>query len=196
MVNHLIYAYYLESTGLVDVWRSALTNFSLDTGIFRVDPTDTTSLTDLNLLMGKLFGTSTNTINPDRENLRLLWYYKLYGKTLAGKEESFPKIGPNFNTDFESNFQTLMTYIVHGILDIQTFTEKLADPSAIAQQCHLIQNQIKSRFYNDVEVISSVSTNALDEAWKYLGKDNIMVNILNIKSIKPEERLIEFGKII
>jgi hypothetical protein len=191
--NNLIYAYFLESTGLVEVFRKLFTSFLTSDDVLKLNRQDDSDLIEtLKEIMNLTFAKSASSITPDLEELRLNAYWRLFGYTIKGKE-NFPR-ARGYNAEFNKTFESIMVNIFQLILDRGITIEKMGNPNALATDLDSLQKQLNTRTYNTIEDISQQYAEVFYALVLLLGNNKLMNERLNVRSEDPARRLIELGQ--
>ena len=196
--NHLIYSYFIESTGIVEVFRKLFTSFLLDDEILMLNvQEDSDLIRRIKENIKDVYSKSSSSIAPDPDKVRRNAYWRLFGYTLRGKG-TFPNgsrySGVRYNAEFNKTFESVMVQIFQIILDKGITLERLGNANALAELLDNLKRQLVGRTYNTIEDISQ------DFAFKFyslitlLGNNKLMIDRLSIRSNDPTRRLIELGK--
>jgi hypothetical protein len=196
--NHLIYSYFIESTGIVEVFRKLFTSFLLDDEILKLNvQEDSDLIRRIKENIKDVYSKSSSSIAPDPDKVRRNAYWRLFGYTLRGKG-TFPNgsrySGVRYNAEFNKTFESVMVQIFQIILDKGITLERLGNANALAELLDNLKRQLVGRTYNTIEDISQ------DFAFKFyslstlLGNNKLMIDRLSIRSNDPTRRLIELGK--
>src|ERR1051325_5702556 len=192
--NNLIYSYFIESTGMIDVFRKLFSSFLLSDEVIRLNRQDDKDLIELMKgTMNEVFAKPASTISPGLEELRYNAYWRLFGYTVRGKENNFPKV-PNYNSEFNKTFESIMYNIFQIILDKGINIEKLGNANALAELLENLKRQLAGRTYNTIEHISDDSAIKLYSLITLLNNNLLMVDRLNIRSEDIVRRAIELGE--
>jgi hypothetical protein len=198
---HLIWSFFVESTGIVEVFRVLFKSFLVTDGILKLNRKDDKALIELlKTTLNNTFPFPSSSITPDLENLRYNAYWRLFGYVIKGKESYLAaELKPtNYNADFNSMFEKIMYEIFQGVLDKQITIEKLANPSALAQLLNDLRRQLQNRTYNEIEDIAELWYANFSMLRLLLNDDtknhDLMVKRLNIRSTGEDKRLIELGE--
>ena len=191
--NNLIYAYFLESCGLVEVFRTLFRSFLTSDEVLKLNRQDDSDLIEtLKEIMNSTFAKSASSITPDLEELRFNAYWRLFGYTIKGKE-NFPR-ARGYNAEFNKTFESIMVNIFQLILDKGITIEKMGNPNALATDLDSLQKQLNTRTYNTMEDISQQYAFVFYGLVLLLGNNRLMNERLNIRSEDPARRLIELGE--
>lgn len=196
--NHLIYSYFIERTGVVEVFRKLFTSFLLDDEILKLNVQEDSGLIRrIKENIKEVYSKSSSSITPDLDKVRRNAYWRLFGYTLKGKE-TFPKgsrySAVSYNAEFNKTFESIMVHIFQIILDKGITLERLGNANALAELLDNLKRQLVGRTYNTIEDISQ------DLAFKFyslitlLGDNKLMLDRLSIRSDDPTRRLIELGE--
>ena len=196
--NHLIYSYFIERTGIVEVFRKLFTSFLLDDEILKLNvQEDSDLIRRIKENIIEVYSKSTSSITPDLEKVRHNAYWRLFGYTLKGKG-TFPKgsrySAVRYNAEFNKTFESIMVHIFQIILDKGITLERVGNENALADLLDNLKSQLVGRTYNTIVDISQ------DFAFKFyslitlLGDNRLMHDKLSIRSDDPTRRLIELGE--
>ena len=192
--RHLIYSYFIESTGIVEVFRALFTSYFSTDDILKLNRDEDLMLIEsLKEVIANVYPRPISTIVPDLEELRYNAYWRLFGYTIKGKENRFAKV-PSYNKDFNKLFEGIMYEIFQGILDKGITIEKLSNPNALAEMLDNLQKLLRNRTYNEIEDIASHWAVAFHSLLVKLDDDKLMRDRLNIRSLGRYQRLIELGE--
>lgn len=198
---HLISSYFIESTGIVEVFRVLLRSFQVTDEILKLNRTEDKDLIELlKVVLVKTFPIPESSITPDPEGLRYNAYWRLFGYVIKGKEDRLSgDLKPNsYNAEFNTMFEKVMYEIFQGILDNQITIERLGNPNALSQLLNDLSEQLRNRTYNTIEdqaeywyaVFTALRALVTDDQ----NNHDLMVKRLNIRSIGEDKRLIELGE--
>ncbi|HEX9317329.1 MAG TPA: hypothetical protein VF884_00165 [Nitrososphaeraceae archaeon] len=191
--NNLIYSYFIESTGLLEVFRILFSSFIVSDDVLKLNRQDDSDLIELiKTNINTVFAKPASTVTPQLDELRYNAYWRLFGYKIRGKE-IFPK-AVNYNSEFNKTFELAMYNIFQMILDKGITTEKVGNPNATAELLDNLKRQLAGRTYNTIEDISQDSAFKLYSLVALLSNNKLMVERLNIRSEDPTRRLIELGE--
>ena len=191
--RHLIYSYFIESTGIVEVFRALFGSYFLEDTFLKLNRDDGLILIEkLKKRIEIVFPRPVSKISPDLEELRYNAYWRMFGYTIKGKE-NFPKTA-NYNKEFNKLFEEIMYENFQGILDKDNTIEKLSNPNTLAELLENLQKLLKNRDYNEIPDIASYWATAFNGLLELLEDDALMVDRLNIRSTGNYQRLIELGQ--
>ena len=177
--RHLIYSYFIESTGIVEVFRALFGSYFLEDTFLKLNRDDGLILIEkLKKRIEIVFPRPVSKISPDLEELRYNAYWRMFGYTIKGKE-NFPKTA-NYNKEFNKLFEEIMYEIFQGILDKDNTIEKLSNPNTLAELLENLQKLLKNRDYNEIPDIASYWATAFNGLLELLEDDALMVDRLNI----------------
>jgi hypothetical protein len=194
--RHLIYSYFIESTGIVEVFRVLLRSYFISDDILKLNRKDDCELIEgLKETANLVFPMPSSSITRDLdlERLRYNAYWRMFGYVIRGKERNFERVQA-YNGQFNKTFESIMLNIAQGVLDKQITIEKLSNPSALAELLDDFQKMLINRTYNEIEDISSNYAIVFELLLKWLDDDKLMVQRLNIRSQGRYPRLIELGQ--
>jgi hypothetical protein len=192
--NHLIYPYFIESTGIVEAFRALFTSYVTTDELLKLNrQADLQLIEDIKATMQCVFAKPTSTIVQDLEQLRYNAYWRLFGYTIKGKENNFPKVS-SYNPEFNRTFESIMYNIFQGILDKDITIEKLGNPNALAELLDNLGRQLRGRTYNEIEDLSENWSIIFYKLILMLEDDHLMTDRLGIRSTDPARRLIELGE--
>jgi len=192
--RHLIYSYFVESSGIVEVFRALFASYFTTDDIIKLNHQDDKELIErLKEVVAFVYPRSASTITPDLEELRYNAYWRLFGYTIKGKENKFVKVS-SYNKEYNKLFEGIMYETFQGILDKGITIEKLGNPAALAEMLDNLQKLLHNRTYNEIEDIASHYAVAFESLFVLLDDDNLMQNRLNIRSVSRYQRLIELGE--
>jgi hypothetical protein len=186
--HKLIYSYFIESTGILEVFAALWKSYLLTDDVIKLNKQEDAKL--IELLKENIeyaFPRPVSKITPDLELLRYNAYWRLYGYTIKGKE-NFPKV-PSYNKDFNKTFESIMYEIFQGILDKGITIEKLANPNALAELLDNLQKMLRDKTYNQVEDIAGQWGLALEGLLALLEKDELIKTRLGIRATGKYKRL-------
>jgi hypothetical protein len=193
--NHLIYSYFIECTGIVEVFRALFRSYMITDELLKLNrQVDRQLIEILKETMTAVFPKPESRLIQDQDQLRYNAYWRLFGYTIKGRENNFPKVSSSYNREFNSTFESIMYNISQGILDKDITTEKLGNPNAIAELLENLGRQLRSRTNNEIEDLSEYSAYAFYRLILLLENDHLMTLRLGIKSTDPSRRLIELGE--
>lgn len=193
--RHLIYAYYMENTGIIEVFRTLLKSYFVTDDILKLNLQDDNVLIQLlkeaaQIVFPIAFSSITRELDP--ELLRYNAYHRLFGYVVKGKV-NFPK-STSFNSQYHQLFDGIMINIAHGILDQQIAIERLANPSNLSELLVDLRELLVNRTFNEIEYHSNYWASSIDKLLSLLDNDALMQNRLNIRSYGRDRRLIELGE--
>jgi hypothetical protein len=192
--RQLIYSYFIESTGIVEVFRALFASYFTTDDILKLNRKEDLVLIErLKEVVAFVYPRPVSSITPDLEELRYNAYWRMYGYTIRGKENRFVKVS-SYNKDFNKLFEGIMYEIFQGILDKGITIEKLSNPNALAEMLDNLQKLLRNRTYNEIEDIASHWAVAFESLLVLLDDDNLMRDRLNIRSVSRYQRLIELGE--
>jgi hypothetical protein len=194
--RHLIYSYFIESTGIVEVFRVLLRSYFISDDLLKLNRKDDWELIEgLKETANFVFPMPSSSITRDLdlERLRYNAYWRLFGYVIRGKERNFERVQA-YNGQFNKTFEAIMLNIAQGILDKQITIEKLSNPSALAELLDDFQKMLINRTYNEIEDIASNRALASEDLLQWLDNDKLLVQRLNIRSQGRYPRLIELGQ--
>ena len=194
--RHLIYSYFIESTGIVEVFRVLLRSYFISDDLLKLNRKDDCELIEgLKETANFVFPMPSSSITRDLdlERLRYNAYWRMFGYVIRGKERNFERVQA-YNGQFNKTFEAIMLNIAQGVLDKQITIEKLSNPSALAELLDDFQKMLINRTYNEIEDIGSNWAIAFELLLKWLDDDKLMVQRLNIRSQGRYPRLIELGQ--
>ena len=174
-LRKLIYSYFIESTGILEVFGAFWKSYVLTDDVIKLNRVEDGVLIDL--LKGAIeeaFPRPVSKITPDLELLRYNAYWRLYGYTIKGKE-NFPK-PLSYNKDFNKTFESIMYEIFQGILDKGITIEKLAHPNALAELLDNLQKMLRDKTFNQIEDIAGQWSVALFNLLELL-KNPILIKV-------------------
>jgi len=172
--RHLIYAYFIESTGIVEFFRTLFRSYFLTDDILKLNRAEDLVLIEhLKEVIEIVYPRPVSKITPDLEELRYNAYWRLFGYTIKGKENSFPKV-PAYNKEFNKLFEGIMYEIFQGILDKGITIEKLSNPNALAELLDNLQKLLRNRTYNEIEDLGSYWAAAFNSLRELLDNDALM----------------------
>src|SRR5215216_2707412 len=192
--RHLIFSYFIECTGIVEVFRALFASYFSTDDILKLNRQEDVALIEkLKEVVAFVYPKSVSTITPDLEELRYNAYWRLFGYNIKGKENRFVKVA-SYNKEFNKLFEAIMYEIFQGILDKGITIEKLSNPNALAELLDNPQKLLRNRTYNEIEDIASHWAVAFESLLVLLDDDKLMRDRLNIRSVGRYQRLIELGE--
>ena len=193
MRRHLIYAYFVESTGIVEVFRALFDSYLKSDEFLKLNRRDDLLLIELlKDTIREVYAKSASTIAPDPAQLRLAAYWRLFGYEIQMKP-NFPKTA-NYNADFNKNFEDAMYEIFQGILDQNQQILKLGNPAAVAELLNNLRRQLVNRTYNEIEDVAESSALLMARLLGLLDNNRLIVERLGIRADTRERRLLELGE--
>jgi hypothetical protein len=191
--HRLIYSYFVESTGIVEVFAALWKSYLLTDDIVKLNRDEDLLLIEkLKEVIEFAFPIPVSKITPDLEQVRYNAYWRLYGYTIKGKE-SFAKVA-SYNRDFNKLFESIMYETFQGILDKGITIEKLGNPNALAELLDNLQKLLRNRTYNEIEDISSYWYLAFTGLLSLLDDDQLMKTRLGIRALGRYKRLQELAE--
>jgi hypothetical protein len=191
--RHLIYSYFIESTGIVEVFRALFTSYLISDEVLKLNRRDDVLLIEkIKETIDYVYSKPASKLTPDLEQLRWNAYWRLFGYTIKGKND-FPKVS-SYNSEFNKNFESIMYEICHGILDRNITIEKLGNANALAELLDNMRSMLINKTYNEIEDISAVSAVRFERLLSLFDDDALMQTRLNIRSHGTYRRLIELGE--
>lgn len=202
--EHLIYAYLLENTGMVRIFRRVVEMYLL--GEQLEVPGDVTrqwvrSTEQLFLRDQPPFSISalTSQVRPDIEATRRNAYWRLLGMDLDhggpdGRPVPYAKVGAA-NIDFVANFETLLSEVWQGYLNrVNTSGENASDPSAVSNRADIVSTGLRVRRRNGNLAVEEYVITAM-MGWFHitLESDNQVIQDLKANAANPAERLRKIG---
>ena len=202
--EHLIYAYLLENTGVLRIFRRVLEMYTF--GEQLEVPSDVTrqwlrSTEQLFFRDQPLFTISSlsSQIRPDLEPTRLNAYWRLVGMDIDhmgpdGRPVPYPKVGAA-NIDFVANFEMFLSEVWQGYLNrINTSGENASDPSAISNRADIVSTGLRVRRRNGNLAVEEYLITAM-LGWFHitLESDNAIIQDLKANAANPAERLRKIG---
>lgn len=183
-VKHkLIYSYFVESTGIVEVFAALWKAYLLTDDIVKLNRNEDIVLMErIKEVIEFAFPKPVSNITPDLEQLRYNAYWRLYGYTIKGKE-NFPKVS-SYNKDFNKLLESIMYEIFQIILDKGISIEKLGNPNALAELLDNLQKLLLNRPYNEIEDISTYWYLAFTGLLSLLDDDQLMKTRLGITALE------------
>jgi hypothetical protein len=193
--NHLIYSYFIESTGIVEVFRVLFRRYMTTGEVLNLNrETDQQLIETLEDAMLAVFPKPASSIVQNLEQMRYSAYWRLFGYTIKGKENNFPKVA-GYNLDFNKTFESIMYNIFQGILDKGiTTNKKLSDSDALAELLNNLGCQLRGRTTNEIDDLSEYWAYVLYTLVLLLEDDHLMTDRLDIRSTDPSCRLIVLGE--
>lgn len=193
MKRHLIYSYFIESTGIIDVFGSLFKSYLISDDLLKLNRRDDGQLIEkIKETINYVYPKPISRITPDLEALRRNAYWRMFGFTIKNNND-FPKVR-SYNSEFTKTFEAIMYEIFQGILDKGISIEKLGNPNALAEHLDNFHTMLINRKYNEIEDISAYWAFALERLLSLLDDDDFMIRRLNIRSDGRKSRLIELGE--
>ena len=191
--EHLIYAYLLENTGILRIFRRVLEMYtrqwlrSTEQLFFRDQPLFTIS-------------SLSSQIRPDLEPTRLNAYWRLVGMDIDhmgpdGRPVPYAKVGAA-NIDFVANFEMFLAEVWQGYLNrINTSGENASDPSAVSNRADIVSTGLRVRRRNGNLAVEEYLITAM-LGWFHitLESDNAIIQDLKANAANPTERLRKIGE--
>lgn len=186
--RHLIYSFFVECTGLFEIFRAVFDSYLKDDILLRLTRDSNGPLIEaIKETINEVYARPRSAIAPDPEQLRLNAYWRLFGLRVPGKvglEET-----PNYNAEFEKTFGEAMIEIFQGILDQGvTGQPQYGNPSAVAEHLNNLRQQLVNRTFNEIRDISEASALHVTRLFSLLDNDEFM-GALNIRSKGRPQRL-------
>ena len=194
VVNHPIWLYFIEQSGIVDAFRILLKSYQTSTDFLNLRAGQDDDLMELlEETLQVVFPYSTSSIEIDPEKRRLNMYYRRFGLKIKGKDE-FP-LANSFNEQFEKNFEEIMVNIFQGIYDKNNQSVKVADPGRLAELLNSLRADLRDYNRNNVHQITDQWVLAFGRLIALLRRDDLM-DALNIRSGGLNERLSRLGQMV
>jgi len=192
-IRHLIYSYFVESTGIIEVFRKVFTSFFISDELLKLNRHDDAELIEkIKETINLVYPKPISKITPDFEELRRNAYWRMFGYTIRNNN-AFPKVR-GFNSEFNKNFEAIMYEIFQIILDKGIAIEKIGNPNALSNLLINLHEMLNNRKYNEIEDISAYWYLGLERLLSLLDDDDFMQRRLNIRSEGRDRRLIELGE--
>jgi hypothetical protein len=153
--HHLIYSYFLERTGIDELFKFIITNYYVSDDLLKLDSNlDQNLIAWIRLTAQTLAPKSDSLLVQTPEELRLNAYWRLYGLVIPGKEKGFVKSEPH-NSQFIARFERILIEIFKIIFDTGITTVKLGDPSRLELELNYLKNEYVSRKFNEMDFIAN-----------------------------------------
>lgn len=191
--RHLIYSYFIESTGIVEVFRKVFGSYLISDELLKLNRHDDAQLIEkLKETINYVYPKPISKITPDLEELRRNAYWRMFGYTIRNNNE-FPKVR-TYNSEFNKNFEAIMYEIFQIMLDRGIAIEKLGNPNALANLLINLHEMLNNRKYNEIEDMSAYWHIGFERLLSLLDDDDFMQRRLNIRAEGRDRRLIELGE--
>jgi len=191
--RHLIFSYFVEGTGIAEVFRRVLSSYLISDGLLKLNRHDDAQLIEkLKETINLVYPKPISKITPDLEELRRNAYWRMFGYTIRNNN-LFPKVR-SYNSEFNKTFEAIMYEIFQIMLDKGIYIEKLGNPNALANLLIHLHQMLNNRKYNEIEDISVYWALAYERLLSLLDDDDLMQRRLNIRSEGRDRRLIELGE--
>jgi hypothetical protein len=198
---HLIYSYYVESTGIREIFETLFRSYLLSDEYLKLNyQTDAPLMTEIAAITNLLFPKPLSSITPDLTSLRHNAYWRLFGEKFL-KYQPFrsrtEKWSCGSNTDFEKTLNDILYNIAQGILDKGITIEKIANPHALATLLNDLKQQLLNRTYNDIYAISNYWMCVFGRLRGLLGNTqlgNQLMGKLAISATDEKGRLIQLAE--
>ena len=191
--NHLIYSYFIESTGIVSVFSKLLTSFFVDDRHLKLNKKDDDVLIELlKETANEVFPRPVSIITPPLIDLLHNAYYRMFGYTVKGFE-TFPK-PENYNSEFNTTLNQFGYNVFQMILDKGITTEQLGSPHATAELANTLRKQMEARLFNTIEHLANDSAIKLYRLIELLQNKRLMIERLGIRLESLSRTLIELGE--
>jgi len=195
--HHLIWSYFVESTGIVEVFRALFKSYLESDDMLKLNHADDSVMINrIKESINNNFPIPSSSISPDPEGLRYNAYWRLFGYVIHGKESILtPELKPSSsNMDFNSNLEKILYEIFQIILDKDITIEKLGNPSGLALLLNDLGKQLHNRTYNQIEDVAEYWYLNFKALREFIKDDDLMVKRLNVRSTGEDQRLIELGE--
>jgi hypothetical protein len=191
--NHLIYSYFVESTGIYSVFSKLLSSFYIDEKYLKLNKDGDDDLIELlKETANEVFPKPASSITPPLPELRYNAYFRLFGYTIKGNE-TFPR-PENYNSEFNKTLNEFGTALFTLILDKGITSERLGSPHTVAELANAIRKQMEVRTYNTIRHIADDSAIKSYRLIELLQNEKLMVERLGIRSETLARTLIELGE--
>ena len=191
--RHLIYSYFVESTGIMEVFRKVFTSYFISDELLKLNRLEDAGLIEkIKETINQVYPKPISKITPDLDELRSNAYWRMFGYTIRNNNQ-FPKVS-SYNSEFNKTFEAIMYEIFQIMLDKGIVTEKMGNPNALANLLINLQEMLNNRKYNEIEDISNYWYLGFERLVSLLNDDYFMQRKLNIRSGGTDRRLIELGE--
>ncbi len=195
---HLTFSYFLESTGLVEVFRALFKSYLQTDEILKLDSKnkeDEKLIEKLDEVIQYVYPIEHSSIAHDIgiEQLRYNAYWRLYGYTIKGKDTGFSKVSSSY-TEFNKDFETIIINILEGIFfrDITTLPN-ISNSEAVADLLYTFTNTINNHTYNKIPYITQYWGNAIYSLLILLDDNHLFNDRLSLVSKGRDQRLMDLG---
>jgi len=202
--EHLIYAYLLENTGMVRIFRRVVELYAVGEALeVPQDPTRHWLRNAEELLFRDppqfYIGSLTSDVRPHLEATRRNAYWRLLGMDLDhggadGRPFPYPRV-TQANVDFVANFESLMREVWQGYINrINSSGENYADPAAVANRADLLAKGLRvRRLKGNLAREEYFFTAMLSWFHVTLESDNPVIVDLKATAADPADRLRKIG---
>ena len=186
--NHLIYSYFLESTGIVEVFRALFSSFYVSDKHLKLTETDDATIELIKSISNEVFAKPESSITPPLSELRHNAYWRLFGYTIKGNETSFPKT-QNFYAGFHEDLMKFHFNVFQLIFDKPPLSTEKWVVQALQQNMQItFEESCWEELIIPLHILQTILL--LSECFNYLlANDDLMVKRLQINSEDPSMRL-------
>ncbi|SEQ58519.1 hypothetical protein [Neolewinella agarilytica] len=204
--HHLIYAYMLENTRMVQIFYRVLQGFHSGEDLSFPSKDTRKWLRNTEMLffrhLSGFYSFSTRSeVRPDPEATRRNAYYRMFGMDLGyGTQQDKPypfRKATQANTGFSKLVERLLAEIHRAIINVaNTSGTNSTDPSSIAKLSKELKNMLKDRRNKQNLAQEEFAAVAMMSWFEYTLKkeDFALWNDLNVTASSPEDKLIQLGQ--
>jgi hypothetical protein len=202
--EHLIYAYLLENTGMMRIFKRVVELYAAGEQLDVPGPLTRQWLrTSEELLFTNPppfgIGSLASDIRPDLEATRRNAYWRLLGMDLdhgapGGRPYPYPRVTAS-NVDFVPNFESLLAEVWQNYINrVNTSGENASDPEAVANRADILAKSLRvRRLRGNLAREEFFFTAVLSWFHVTLESDNDIITDLKATAADPSERLQKLG---
>jgi hypothetical protein len=202
--EHLIYAYLLENTGMMRIFKRVVELYAAGEQLDVPGPLTRQWLrTSEELLFTNPppfgIGSMASDIRPDLEATRRNAYWRLLGMDLDhggpnGRPYPYPRVTAA-NVDFVANFESLLAEVWQNYINrVNTSGENASDPEAVANRADILAKGLRvRRLRGNLAREEFFFTAVLSWFHVTLESDNDIIVDLKATAADPSERLQKLG---
>jgi hypothetical protein len=202
--EHLIYAYLLENTGMMRIFKRVVELYAAGEQLDVPGPVTRQWLrTSEELLFTNPppfgIGSMASDIRPDLEATRRNAYWRLLGMDLdhgapGGRPYPYPRVTAA-NVDFVANFESLLAEVWQNYINrVNTSGENASDPEAVANRADILAKGLRvRRLRGNLAREEFFFTAVLSWFHVTLESDNDIIVDLKATAADPSERLQKLG---
>jgi hypothetical protein len=196
---HLIFAYFIEATGLLKAFRALIREYQLNDQTISLytqrypgsdpDPKDKILRDALDRITDLCWPPPKSTIGSKTDELiRDNSYWRYFGMTIPGKENAADFKAESHNEDFITTFEAIIRQVVNGILD-KAVNEGATDPASLSRTLVNLQTGLRDHNNNLMPLVTEYWYGTLQSLLDLLNSPRLMQE-LNI-NFNPNNNPIE-----